>query len=173
MKFSEQWLREWVDPPLATDDLAEQLTMAGLEVDSISTAADPFSGVVVGEVLSTEPHPNAERLKVCQVDIGAADALKGQLPVGLVVLKAGVDRDEAEIIQELVQRVRDTIGPVAAFKNALIVPRLPKTRSGKVLRATMKKIADGEDYKTPATIDDPAILTEIGEALSRLGYPAR
>ena len=102
--------------------------------------------------------------------IGAADQLKGELPVGLVVLKAGVDRPEEEIVSELVALVRQKIGPVAAFKKVAVVDRLPKTRSGKILRGTMKKIADGQEYKMPATIDDPAILDEITEALIRIGY---
>jgi propionyl-CoA synthetase len=102
--------------------------------------------------------------------IGVADALKGQLPLGLVVLKAGVERDADEVRAELVKRVRDLIGPVAAFKLVAIVKRLPKTRSGKILRGTMVKIADGEEYKMPATIDDPAILDEIRESLKSLGY---
>jgi propionyl-CoA synthetase len=87
------------------------------------------------------------------------------------VLNAGVTRDPKEIIQEVVQQVRGTIGPVAAFKLATVVKRLPKTRSGKILRATMRKIADGEDFKVPATIDDPLILDEITEDLKSLGYP--
>ena len=86
------------------------------------------------------------------------------------MLKAGVDRDSAEIVAEVVQMVRDQIGPVAVFKKAAIVGRLPKTRSGKVLRATMRKIADSEDYKVPATIEDPAVLDEIGQALRNIGY---
>ncbi len=90
--------------------------------------------------------------------------------MGLIVLKAGVDRGAAEIVPELVKRVREQIGPVAAFKVAAIVKRLPKTRSGKILRGTMVKIADGEDWKMPATIDDPAILDEITDALRQLGY---
>jgi propionyl-CoA synthetase len=102
--------------------------------------------------------------------IGAADELKGQLPVGLLVLKAGVERSEEEIVQEVVQLVRDRIGPVASFKRALVVERLPKTRSGKILRGTMRRIADDEEYTTPATIDDPAILQEIADALHRIGY---
>jgi propionyl-CoA synthetase len=105
--------------------------------------------------------------------IGAADEMKGQLPVGLVVLKAGVTRGEREIVPELVRLIREHIGPVAAFKQAVIVKRLPKTRSGKVLRSTMRRIADGESYATPATIDDPASLGEIGEALKTIGYPHR
>jgi propionyl-CoA synthetase len=101
---------------------------------------------------------------------GVKDALKTQLPLGLVVLKAGVARDHAEIVSELVQLVREQVGPVASFKVAGVVPRLPKTRSGKVLRGTMRQIADGESYKVPSTIDDPAILDEIKAVLQRLGY---
>ena len=92
------------------------------------------------------------------------------MPLGLVVLKSGVDRDEADIVKELIQRVRDQIGPVAAFKMAKVVKRLPKTRSGKLLRGTMVKIANGSEWKMPATIDDPAILDEISEALESMGY---
>jgi propionyl-CoA synthetase len=86
------------------------------------------------------------------------------------VLKAGVTRSDKEIVDEVVALVRDKIGPVAAFKVAAVVKRLPKTRSGKILRSTMKKIADGQEYKTPATIDDPIILEEITEVLEKLGY---
>ena len=102
--------------------------------------------------------------------IGPADQLKGQLPVGFLVLKAGVERPHEEIVAEVVQMVRERIGAVAAFKTATVVDRLPKTRSGKILRATMRKIADGEKYTTPATIDDPAILGEIDDALQEIGY---
>jgi propionyl-CoA synthetase len=98
--------------------------------------------------------------------IGAADSLKGEVPVGFLVLKAGVNRDGATIEKEVVDLVRERIGPVAAFKTAVIVPRLPKTRSGKILRGTMKKVADGASFAMPATIDDPAILDEIGAALT-------
>jgi propionyl-CoA synthetase len=97
--------------------------------------------------------------------VGVADDLKGQVPLGFLVLKAGVSRPHDEIIKEVVQMVREQIGPVADFKRAVVVERLPKTRSGKVLRGTMQKICDHQDYTTPATIDDPAILTEIAEAL--------
>ncbi|MEW8561008.1 MAG: propionyl-CoA synthetase [Candidatus Thiodiazotropha sp.] len=102
--------------------------------------------------------------------IGVADALKGQLPLGLVVLKSGVERSVDELSSELVKRVREQIGPVAAFKHLAIVKRLPKTRSGKILRGTMVKIADGQEWKMPATIDDPAILDEISSSLQTLGY---
>jgi propionyl-CoA synthetase len=102
--------------------------------------------------------------------IGAHDELKGELPIGLVVLKSGVSRPQDEIKAELVQMVRDRIGPVASFKKVAVVDRLPKTRSGKVLRATMRKIADGQEYKVPPTIDDPAILDEVADALKSIGY---
>jgi len=103
--------------------------------------------------------------------IGVADSLKGQMPMGFVCLNSGVDRPHEEVVKEIVKRVRDQIGPVAAFKLACVVDRLPKTRSGKILRGTMVSIADGKDYKMPATIDDPAILDEIAVALKGLGYP--
>ena len=92
------------------------------------------------------------------------------LPVGLIVLKAGVERSHDDIVADVVQLVRERIGPVVAFKKAAVVPRLPKTRSGKILRSTMRKIADGEDYTLPATIEDPAALDEIRESLAGIGY---
>jgi propionyl-CoA synthetase len=113
-------------------------------------------------------HPDVAECAV----IGVADQLKGQLPLGFVCLNAGCNRPHEEIVKECVGRVRDKIGPVAAFKLACVIDRLPKTRSGKILRGTMVRIADGEDYKMPATIDDPAILDEITVALARIGYPA-
>jgi propionyl-CoA synthetase len=116
------------------------------------------------EVLAA--HPDVAECAV----VGVADQLKGQLPVGFLVLSAGVERDHAEIVAEVVAMVRKQIGPVAAFKSAAVVAQLPKTRSGKILRGTMQKIADCEDYKMPATIDDPAILDEIAEALTGIGY---
>ena len=111
-------------------------------------------------------HPDVAECAV----IGVADQLKGELPLGLVVLKAGAARTAADIGPELVKLVREQIGPVAAFKTVLVVERLPKTRSGKILRGTMKSIADGKEYRMPATIDDPAILDEIEQALSNAGY---
>ena len=111
-------------------------------------------------------HPDVAECAV----IGVHDELKGQLPLGFLVLKAGVERDPADIVREVVALVRDRIGPVAAFKSATVVARLPKTRSGKILRGTMQKIADHQEYKTPATIDDPGILPEIEEALADIGY---
>jgi propionyl-CoA synthetase len=111
-------------------------------------------------------HPDVAECAVFGVD----DQLKGELPLGLVVLKAGAARPEDEVRQELIARVREAIGPVAAFKLVAVVERLPKTRSGKILRGTMKSIADGHEHKVPATIDDPAILTEVEAALQRMGY---
>jgi propionyl-CoA synthetase len=111
------------------------------------------------EVLASH-HDVAE----CAV-IGAKDDLKGQTPIGLVVLKAGVNRPEAEISTELVALVRERIGPVASFKDARVVARLPKTRSGKILRAAIRRIADGESVPVPPTIEDPTALDEIGKVL--------
>jgi propionyl-CoA synthetase len=102
--------------------------------------------------------------------IGAKDSLKGQIPVGFLVVNANVDRDPESIVADVVSLVREQIGPVAAFKQACVVARLPKTRSGKILRGTIRKIADSEEYRTPPTIDDPDTLDEIREALEALGY---
>ncbi len=132
--------------------------------DIINVAGHRLSTGAIEGVLSSHPD-----LAECAV-IGAADQLKGELPLGLVVLKNGVDRDPAVIRKELINKVRDDIGPVAAFKTVVIVSRLPKTRSGKTLRGTMKSIADGKEFKVPATIDDPAILDEIAVALEGIGY---
>jgi propionyl-CoA synthetase len=132
--------------------------------DIINVAGHRLSTGGMEAVLAS--HPDVAECAV----IGAADQLKGELPLGLVVLKAGVERDKKTLIKELVDLVRDQIGPVAAFKTVAIVERLPKTRSGKILRGTMKAIADGKDYNLPATIDDPAILGEIQTALEAIGY---
>ena len=132
--------------------------------DVINVAGHRLSTGGMEEVLAA--HPDVAECAV----IGVADDLKGQLPMGFLCLTKGVTRSEAEIVRECVALVRDQIGPVAAFKHAVVVDRLPKTRSGKILRGTMVKIADGEAVKTPATIDDPAILDEIRAACRRLGY---
>jgi propionyl-CoA synthetase len=132
--------------------------------DVINVAGHRLSTGAMEEVLAG--HPDVAECAV----IGAADALKGQLPVGLVVLKAGVSRPHETIVAELVERVRQQIGAVAALKHVTVVARLPKTRSGKVLRATMRAIADARDYNVPATIDDPRILDEVTVALRALGY---
>jgi propionyl-CoA synthetase len=107
-------------------------------------------------------HPDVAECAV----IARADALKGEIPFGLVVLKAGCNRNASDVQSELVALVREKIGPVAAFKDALVVARLPKTRSGKILRATMRKIANGEAVTVPATIEDPAVLDQITEAFA-------
>ena len=143
------------------------LFVMGRTDDIINVAGHRLSTGGMEEVLASH-----DDVAECAV-IGASDALKGEVPVGLVVLKARVTRSEDEIVGELVRMVRERIGPVASFKVAAVAPRLPKTRSGKILRGTIKKIADGTAYEVPATIDDPAILGEIAACLERLGYPAR
>ncbi|MEP5728283.1 MAG: propionyl-CoA synthetase [Sulfitobacter sp.] len=132
--------------------------------DVINVAGHRLSTGAMEEVLAG--HPDVAECAV----IGVSDALKGQSPMGFICLSNGVDRPHGDITAECVQRVRDQIGPVAAFKTALVVDRLPKTRSGKILRGTMVKIADGETYKMPATIDDPVILDEIKASLQKIGY---
>ncbi|KIC50960.1 propionyl-CoA synthetase [Tateyamaria sp. ANG-S1] len=132
--------------------------------DVINVAGHRLSTGAMEEVLAG--HPDVAECAV----IGVSDQLKGQSPVGLLCLTSGVDRAHDEIVTECVKRVRDQIGPVAAFKQAVVVDRLPKTRSGKILRGTVVKIADNEAYKMPATIDDPAILDEIKDALQTIGY---
>jgi propionyl-CoA synthetase len=132
--------------------------------DIINVAGHRLSTGAMEEVLSA--HPDVAECAV----VGVADDIKGEVPLGFVVTKAGVSRPDGEITRELVDRIRQQIGPVAAFKTALVVKRLPKTRSGKILRSTMKRIADSQEYTAPATIDDPAILDEITDALKSAGY---
>jgi propionyl-CoA synthetase len=145
------------------DDKGYVFVMARTD-DIINVAGHRLSTGGMEEVLAA--HPDVAECAV----IGVADQLKGQLPVGFMVLKAGVERPDEEIVKEVVQMVRQQIGPVAAFKLAAVVQRLPKTRSGKILRGTMRAIADGEAYKAPATIDDPGILDEITQSLRGIGY---
>ncbi|WP_071797790.1 propionyl-CoA synthetase [Natronohydrobacter thiooxidans] len=132
--------------------------------DVINVAGHRLSTGAMEEVLAS--HPDVAECAV----IGVSDDLKGQLPLGFLCLNKGATRDTADVIRECVQLVRDQIGPVAAFKLAVVVDRLPKTRSGKILRGTMVSIADSKPFRMPATIDDPAILDEIAMALRRLGY---
>jgi propionyl-CoA synthetase len=132
--------------------------------DIINVAGHRLSTGGMEEVLAE--HPDVAECAV----VGVEDQLKGQLPVGFLVLKAGVTKADGDIVAETVKMVRDKIGAVAAFKTAVVVDRLPKTRSGKILRGTMQKIADNQEYKMPATIDDPAILGEIDDALQSIGY---
>ena len=127
--------------------------------DIINVAGHRLSTGAMEEVIAAHPD-----IAECAV-VGAADALKGQLPMGFFVLNDGVERDAADIESELVADMRAKIGAVAAFKTALRVDRLPKTRSGKVLRGTIQKIANGESFKMPAAIDDPVVLDEIAEVL--------
>ncbi len=131
--------------------------------DIINVAGHRLSTGGMEEVLASHP-----AVAECAV-VGIRDALKGEQPCGFVVLKSGITQSPDAVERELVALVREKIGPVAAFRLALTVGRLPKTRSGKILRATMKKIADGEDYAMPATIEDPTVLDEIGLALKAKG----
>src|SRR5438132_1162008 len=135
--------------------------------DIINVAGHRLSTGAMEEVLAS--HPDVAECAV----VGVADALKGEVPLGFIVLKAGVRHAPEAVAHDLVAMVRERIGPVACFKTATVVPRLPKTRSGKVLRGTIKKIADGIEYRVPPTIDDPVILDEITAALATLGYPHR
>ncbi len=132
--------------------------------DIINVAGHRLSTGAMEEVLTS--HPDVAECAVT----GVSDSLKGQLPLGFLVLNAGCERDHDQIVKECVRLVRDKIGPVAAFKQALVVIRLPKTRSGKILRGTMQKIADSESWQMPATIDDPVILDEITDSLKSIGY---
>jgi propionyl-CoA synthetase len=145
------------------DDNGYVFVMARTD-DIINVAGHRLSTGALEEVLAA--HPDVAECAV----FGVADELKGQIPIGFLVLKAGVERPHAEIAGEVVQLVRERIGPVASFKTAIVVERLPKTRSGKILRGTMRRIADGEVVSAPATIDDPEILDEIADALRTAGY---
>ncbi len=134
--------------------------------DVINVAGHRLSTGAMEEVLAGH-----RDVAECAV-IGVADALKGQTPVGFICLNAGSNRPHGAVVRECIELVRDQIGPVADFKRALVVDRLPKTRSGKILRGTMAKIADGQPWKMPATIDDPEILDEITVALRTIGLAA-
>jgi propionyl-CoA synthetase len=133
--------------------------------DIINVSGHRLSTGAIEEVLAS--HPDVAECAVT----GVSDPIKGEVPIGFVTLKAGAARDNEAVVRELIQMVRDRIGAIAVFKKAVVVKRLPKTRSGKVLRGTMKRIADGTPFVAPATIDDPAILGEIADALEGLGYP--
>ncbi|GHB96313.1 propionyl-CoA synthetase [Cerasicoccus arenae] len=166
--FKEYYLDPYPGYYLSGDagyqDADGYLWVMGRIDDIINIAGHRLSTGAMEEVLASHPD-----IAECAV-ISVWDELKGELPLGLIVLKSGVDRPHADIVKEVVQKVRAEIGPVAAFKSAVVVARLPKTRSGKILRASMRKIADGDDFKIPATIDDPAILSEIADALKPIGY---
>ncbi|MBT77219.1 MAG: hypothetical protein CL798_03390 [Chromatiales bacterium] len=134
--------------------------------DVINVAGHRLSTGAIEEELAT--HPDVAECAVT----GIRDALKGQVPLGFLCLKSGVERTVEEVVNESIEIVRSRIGPVAAFKQAIVVTRLPKTRSGKILRGTLRRMADGDAYTVPATIDDPAILTEIAGQLAFIGLPA-
>jgi len=134
--------------------------------DVINVAGHRLSTGAIEEVLAM--HPDVAECAVA----GIRDAVKGHVPLGFLCLKAGADRTPADIVAESIALVRDRVGPVAAFKQALVVERLPKTRSGKVLRGTLRRMADGDEYTVPPTIDDPEILAEIGQRLAEIGLPA-
>jgi len=142
-------------------DADGDVSVMGRTDDIINVAGHRLSTGSMEEVLAAH-----QDVAECAV-IGVKDELKGQTPVGLVVLKAGVNRPEADIVAELVALVRERIGPVAAFKDARVVARLPKTRSGKILRATIRRIADGEQFTVPPTIEDATALDEVGRVLGR------
>ena len=133
--------------------------------DIINVAGHRLSTGALEEVLTA--HPDVAECAV----VGVEDTLKGQLPVGFLVLKVGAESSESQVVAEVVASIRSQIGPVAAFKSAVVVDRLPKTRSGKILRGTIAKIADGAPWNMPATVDDPVIFDEITESLSTIGYP--
>ena len=143
------------------------LWVMGRTDDIINVAGHRLSTGAMEEVLAS--HPDVAECAV----VGVADEIKGEIPLGLVVLKAGVQRLPAAIADEVVGMVRERIGPVAAFRMAVVVQRLPKTRSGKILRGTVKRIADGTEYRVPPTIDDPTTLDEIAAVLAAVGYPRR
>ena len=170
-RFVESYLSRYPGYYLTGDagyrDEDGYLFVMGRIDDVINVAGHRLSTGQIEEVLATHP-----AVAECAV-MGVADALKGELPVGFLVLKAGVDAKAAEVEREAVALVREQIGPVAAFKLAKVVGRLPKTRSGKILRGTMKKIADGQSWAMPATIEDAGVLDEIAKALRALGYAKR
>ena len=167
--FVQSYLSAYPDYYLTADagykDADGYLWVMGRTDDIINVAGHRLSTGAMEEVLAS--HPDVAECAV----VGVADELKGEVPLGFVVLKAGVRRAPDAVVREVVEMVRERIGPVASFKTATVVQRLPKTRSGKILRGTIKKIADGIEYRVPPTIDDPAILDEITATLSGLGFP--
>jgi propionyl-CoA synthetase len=161
--------------PRILQDCRRRLSSTTMAICSIMARTDDIINVA-GHRLSTggmeeavSGHPDVVECAV----IGIADSMKGQIPAGFIVINNTNGRSEEDVEKEVVKLVRDQIGPVAAFKNVMVVKRLPKTRSGKILRATMQKIADGEAWKMPATIDDPAILDEISEVLAKRGITGK
>jgi propionyl-CoA synthetase len=170
-KFVESYMSAYPGYYLTSDggykDEDGYLYIMGRIDDVINISGHRLSTGAMEEVIATH-----QDVAECAV-IGAEDILKGQLPIGFVVLKAGVAPEPERMKRELARMIRDEIGPIACYQDTAIVERLPKTRSGKILRSTMRKIADGKDFKVPSTIDDPAVLEEIGQALTGLGYPKK
>ena len=162
-RFEESYLNPYPGYYLTGDggfiDHEGYIFIMGRTDDVINVAGHRLSTGEMEEIVAAHP-----AVAECAV-IGVADELKGQLPLGLVVLKDGVADDPVTVEKELIQSVRASIGAVACFNKAVIVERLPKTRSGKILRATLRKIADGESYSMPSTIEDPTVLSEISEKL--------
>ena len=167
-RFKDAYLKEFPGYYKTADaghiDEDGYVFVMGRTDDVINVAGHRLSTGAMEEVLAS--HPDVAECAV----IGVADALKGQVPLGFLVLKAGTNRAPNDVVGEVVHKVREEIGPIASFRAGAVVARLPKTRSGKILRGTMQKIADGEAWRMPATIDDPAILDEIAAALKALGY---
>jgi propionyl-CoA synthetase len=167
-RFLESYVKPYQGYYFTSDggykDKEDYVYIMGRVDDVINVAGHRLSTGAMEEVVAQ--HSDVAECAV----IGAGDSLKGQLPVGLAVLKAGVKRDHDDLTKELVKMVREEIGAVASFKSVAVVKRLPKTRSGKILRATMRKIADGKPFNMPSTIDDPAILEEIESSLKKIGY---
>jgi propionyl-CoA synthetase len=167
-KFKESYLDMYPGHYFTGDggyiDTDGYLYVMGRVDDVINVAGHRLSTGAMEEIISM--HPDVAECAV----IGAADTFKGQLPLGFVVLKAGVEKDDTTIVAELIKMVRDRIGAVAAFKQAVVVKRLPKTRSGKILRGVMRKITDGEKFNPPSTIDDLSVLNEIDMSVGSLGY---
>jgi propionyl-CoA synthetase len=141
------------------------LSIMGRIDDVINVAGHRLSTGAMEEILASH-----KDVAECAV-VGVNDSLKGEVPVGFVVLKSGAQREDKDVVKELCDLVRERIGPVACFKQAAVVPKLPKTRSGKILRGTIRKIADGMEFSMPATIEDPAAIDEMKRVLSHLGYP--
>jgi propionyl-CoA synthetase len=166
-KFRESYLMDFPGYYKTADagykDVDGYLYIMGRTDDIINVAGHRLSTGGIEEVLSS--HADVAECAV----IGVADQMKGEVPVGFVVLKAGVNKPHDVIEKEVIALVRDKVGPVAAFKTAMVIARLPKTRSGKIVRGTMKKIADKEPWNMPATIDDPAVLDEVTVALKSKG----
>ena len=167
-KFKESYLEMYPGYYFTGDggyiDKDGYIYIMGRVDDVINVAGHRLSTGAMEEVIAK--HPDVAECAV----VGAADDFKGQLPLGFVVLKEGVEKDNSIIVNELIQMMRQQIGAVSAFKQAVIVKRLPKTRSGKILRGTIRKIADGADYKPPSTIDNPTILKEIEKYVKTIGY---